>query len=59
MPDFVHELVHNRTRRGFSTPAWQARLLDAINRGIMPPIEPSDDPWTTVVYPRNEDLGVQ
>ena len=57
MPDFVHELVHNKTERGYSTSAWRQRLMNQLNVSYVEPAEPSDDPWTTVVYPRNEDLG--
>jgi hypothetical protein len=54
MPDFVHELAHNRIERGYSTPAWTARFNEAVDR-MLQPAEQSDDPWT--VYPRNEDFG--
>jgi hypothetical protein len=56
MPDFIHELAHNRTERGYSTPAWQAYFNEHI-QGMLTPTEESDDPWQPVVYPRNEDLG--
>ena len=58
MPEFVHELAHNRTERGYSTPAWTARFNEAINN-MLQPAEQSDDPWQLVVHPTNEDLGVQ
>jgi hypothetical protein len=56
MAEFVHELVHNRTERGYSTPAWTARFNEAVDR-MLRPAEESDDPWQTVVHPTNEDLG--
>lgn len=56
MAEFVHELVHNKTERGYSTPAWTARFNEAINN-MLQPTEQSDDPWQPVVYPRNEDFG--
>jgi hypothetical protein len=58
MPDFVHELVHNKTEGGYSTSAWRRRLMNELNVRFVPPAEQSDDPWQPVVYPRNEDLGV-
>jgi hypothetical protein len=58
MADYVHELIHNRVERGYSTPAWTARFNEAIERMVQP-AEQSDDPWGEIVYPTNEDLGVQ
>ena len=56
MTDYLHELAHNKTERGYSTPAWTARFNEAINN-MLQPTEQSDDPWAEVIYPRNEDLG--
>jgi hypothetical protein len=45
--DYLHELSHNKTERGYSTPAWTARFNEAINN-MLQPAEQSDDPWQPV-----------
>jgi hypothetical protein len=50
MTDYLHELAHNKTERGYSTPAWTARFNEAINN-MLQPAEQSDDPWGPVIVP--------
>lgn len=65
MADFVHELAHNIELRNPSlvspqvSQAWRQRMAEQLNIRYVQPVEPSDDPWQTVVHPTNEDLGVQ
>ena len=58
MADYLHQLAHNKTRRGYSTPAWQAYFNEHI-QGMLTPAEASDDPWGEVIHPTSADLGVQ
>jgi len=58
MADYLHQLAHNKTQRGYSTPAWTAYFNDHVQR-LLQPAEQSDDPWGEVIHPTSADLGVQ
>jgi hypothetical protein len=57
MADFLHELSHNKTERGYSTPAWRAYFNQNIQR-LLTPAEESDDPWGPVIVPDEAEHNV-